>query len=66
MTDDKGYSSGLVRPLVAVTARGIATDGQPLRTNGAQIANHVLLTEGIALEATLILAQDFEDAELIP
>jgi hydrogenase expression/formation protein HypE len=59
-----GYSSGLSRPLVAVTALGIATDRQPLRTNGAQVGDHVLVTKGIALEGTAILAQDFEDVVL--
>ncbi len=59
-----GYSSGLSRPLVAVTALGIATDRQPLRTNGAQVGDHVLVTKGIALEGTAILAQDFEDVAL--
>ena len=59
-----GYSSGLSRPLVAVTALGIATDRQPLRTNGAQVGDHVLVTKGIALEGTAILTQDFEDVAL--
>jgi len=59
-----GYSSGLTRPLVAVTALGIATDRQPLRTNGAQVGDHVLVTKGIALEGTAILAQDFADVAL--
>ena len=59
-----GYSSGLSRPLVAVTALGIATDRQPLRTNGAHVGDHVLVTKGIALEGTAILAQDFEAVAL--
>jgi hydrogenase expression/formation protein HypE len=59
-----GYSSGLSRPLVAVTALGIATNRQPLRTNGAQVGDHVLVTKGIALEGTAILAKDFEDVAL--
>ncbi|MBW1851512.1 MAG: AIR synthase family protein [Deltaproteobacteria bacterium] len=59
-----GYSSGLSRPLVAVTALGIATDRKPVRTNGAQVGDHVLVTKGIALEGTAILAQDFADVAL--
>jgi len=59
-----GYSSGLSRPLVAVTALGVATDRKPVRTNGAQVDDHVLVTKGIALEGTAILAQDFADVAL--
>jgi hydrogenase expression/formation protein HypE len=56
-----GYSSGLSRPLVAVTALGIASGRKLLRTAGAQIGDHVLVTKGIALEGTAILAHDFSD-----
>jgi hydrogenase expression/formation protein HypE len=56
-----GYSSGLSRPLVAVTALGTASGRRLVRTAGAQIGDHVLVTKGIALEGTAILAQDFSD-----
>ena len=56
-----GYSAGISRPLVAVTALGTATGRTPVRTSGAQTGDHVLVTKGIALEGTGILAQDFED-----
>jgi hydrogenase expression/formation protein HypE len=56
-----GYSSGLSRPLVAVTALGTASGRRPVKTSGAQIGDHVLVTKGIALEGTAILAQDFSD-----
>jgi hydrogenase expression/formation protein HypE len=56
-----GYSAGLSRPLVAVTALGTATIRPPVRTGGARIGDHVLVTKGIALEGTAILAQDFAD-----
>ncbi|MGD9307017.1 MAG: AIR synthase family protein [Desulfobacterales bacterium] len=56
-----GYSSGLSRPLVAVTALGSASDRRLVRTRGAQIGDRVLITKGIALEGTAILAQDFSD-----
>ena len=56
-----GYSSGLSRPLVAVTALGNASDHRLVRTSGAQVGDHVLITKGIALEGTAILAQDFID-----
>jgi hydrogenase expression/formation protein HypE len=56
-----GYSAGLSRPLVAVTALGTASGRTPVRTDGAQVGDHVLVTKGIALEGTAILAQDFAD-----
>jgi hydrogenase expression/formation protein HypE len=56
-----GYSSGLSRPLVAVTALGTASGRRLVRTAGAQIGDHVLITKGIALEGTAVLAQDFRD-----
>jgi len=59
-----GYSAGLSRPLVAVTALGTASDRKPIRTSGAQVGDHVVVTKGIALEGTAILAQDFADVAL--
>ncbi|MFP4394339.1 MAG: AIR synthase family protein [Anaerolineales bacterium] len=56
-----GYSAGLSRPLVAVTALGTAADQEPVLTGGARVGDHVLVTKGIALEGTAILAQDFGD-----
>ena len=56
-----GYSSGLSRSLVAVTAMGTASGRKLVRTGGARIGDHVLVTKGIALEGTAILAQDFSD-----
>lgn len=56
-----GSSAGLSRPLVAVTALGTASGCKPVRTDGARVGDHVLVTKGIALEGTAILAQDFAD-----
>jgi hydrogenase expression/formation protein HypE len=56
-----GYSAGLSRPLVAVTALGSASGREPVRTGGAKVGDGVLVTKGIALEGTAILAQDFAD-----
>jgi hydrogenase expression/formation protein HypE len=56
-----GYSAGLSRPLVAVTALGTAAGREPVRTGGARVGDWVLVTKGIALEGTAILAQDFAD-----
>jgi hydrogenase expression/formation protein HypE len=56
-----GYSANLARPLVAVTALGKAGGRKPLRTCGASVGDQVLVTKGIAIEGTAILAQDFAD-----
>ena len=57
-----GYSANLTRPLVAVTALGTLAGRQPILTRGARIGDHVLVTKGIALEGTGILASDFTHA----
>ncbi|MDD5556987.1 MAG: AIR synthase-related protein [bacterium] len=54
-----GYSSGISRPLAAVTALGVAGGRTPILTAGARIGDVVLVTKGVALEGTAILAQDF-------
>jgi hydrogenase expression/formation protein HypE len=59
-----GYSAGLSRPLVAVTALGTASGREPVLTGGANVGDRVLITKGIALEGTAILAQDFPDVAL--
>jgi len=56
-----GYSAGLSRPLVAVTALGTASGRDPILTGGANVGDYVLVTKGLALEGTSILAQDFVD-----
>lgn len=56
-----GYSAGLSRPLVAVMALGVAAGREPVRTSGACVGDQVLVTKGIALEGTAILAQDFAE-----
>ena len=59
-----GYSSGILRPLVAVTAFGTASGRKPVRTGGAHVGDSVLITKGIGLEGTGILAQDFADVAI--
>lgn len=56
-----GYSSGISRPLVSITALGTTHNRKPVQTKGAQVGDHVLVTKGIALEGTGILAVDFVD-----
>jgi hydrogenase expression/formation protein HypE len=41
-----------------------AEDRAPLRTRGARVGDHVLVTKGIAIEGTVILAQDFAEVAL--
>lgn len=56
-----GYSASLSRPLVAVTAMGPIEDGKQVLTRGAQPGDHILITKGIPLEGTAILAYDFAE-----
>jgi hydrogenase expression/formation protein HypE len=56
-----GYSASLSRPLVAVTALGTASGRRPVGTGGARVDDHVLVTKGLAVEGTAILAEDFQD-----
>ena len=57
-----GYSGALSRPLVAVTALGTLSDRKPVLTSGARPGDHILISKGIALEGTAILASDFSKA----
>jgi len=59
-----GYSSALSRPLVAVTALGTLNGRSPVLTSGTHVGDHVLISKGIALEGTAILASDFSQAAL--
>lgn len=59
-----GYSAALSRPLVAVTALGPLNGRKPVLTSGAQVGDHILISKGIALEGTAILASDFSKTAL--
>lgn len=59
-----GYSAGLSRPLVAATVMGARPGAETVRTSGAKPGDLVLITKGIALEGTAILAGDFRDVAL--
>ena len=59
-----GYSANLSRPLVAVTALGTFGEREPVLTKGAQVGDHILITKGIPLEGTAILADDFSAAAI--
>lgn len=59
-----GYTANLSRPLVAVTALGVLSKKDPIRTKGAEIGDHVFLTKGVGLEGTAILANDFSQTAI--
>jgi hydrogenase expression/formation protein HypE len=54
-----GYSAGLERPLVAVTALAPAEGRRVVTTGGAKPGDLIYVTKGIGLEGTGILASDF-------
>lgn len=56
-----GYSPGIKRPLVATTAFGRAGRRKPVLTGGARPGDYIIVTGGIALEGTAILATDFSE-----
>lgn len=59
-----GYSAALSRPLVAVTALGTLGGRKAVLTSGAQLGDQILVSKGIALEGTAILASDFSQTAL--
>jgi len=56
-----GYSAGITTPLVDVIAMGNVDGKVPVKKGGSHMGDHVLITKGIALEGTAILAHEFED-----
>ncbi|MBS7610411.1 AIR synthase family protein [Candidatus Bathyarchaeota archaeon] len=52
---------GLKRTIVACTAFGIAKKGAFVTTGGARAGNLLILTKGVAIEGTAILATDLAD-----
>ncbi len=56
-----GYSSGISRPVVAVTAMAPAGNHRTVGTKGAQTGDHVIITGGAGIEGTAILASDFTE-----
>jgi len=50
---------GLDRPIISMTALGVAPKDRFIRTSGAQPGDVVLMTKGAAIEGTAILATDF-------
>jgi len=56
-----GYSSGLSRPVVAVTAMAPAMNRRIIGTGGARPGDHIIITGGAGIEGTSILAMDFAE-----
>ncbi len=55
---------GIDRPLVAGTMLGEATPGSLVRTGGAQEGDSIVVTKGIAIEGTALLARERRDSLL--
>jgi hydrogenase expression/formation protein HypE len=53
------YSPALERPMVSMTAMGLADEFVP--TGGAEPGDRVILTKGAGVEGTAVLATDFRD-----
>ena len=52
---------GLDRPIAVGTLVGEVEHGRLVTPNGARIGDRVLLTKGVAIEATAILAREFQE-----
>jgi len=58
------FTPGLRRPLISMTAAGIAEGGRYVTTSGARVGDAVIVTKTAAVEGTSILATDFRDVLL--
>ena len=58
------YSPALERPMVSMTAMGLADEFVP--TGGAEPGDRVVLTKGAGIEGTAVLATDFRDEIDLP
>ena len=55
------YTPGLNRPLISMTALGIAERSRYVTTSGACIGDAVIMTKTVAVEGTAIISTDFSD-----
>ncbi|MEM0308369.1 MAG: AIR synthase family protein [Thermofilaceae archaeon] len=53
------FTPGLSRPLISMTALGVAEKGRVVTTSGAREGDAVVMTKTVAVEGTAILATDF-------
>ncbi len=56
-----GYAPGLNKPLVSITALGVGKEQEIVLNSMAKPGDKVIVTKGVALEGTAILASDFKD-----
>ncbi|MGC8601301.1 MAG: AIR synthase family protein [Thermoprotei archaeon] len=54
-----GFAPGLERPLISMTAIGVAEGGKFVTTSGARDEDLVIMTKAAGIEGTAILATDF-------
>ena len=54
-------SPGVDKPIVVMTALGTARRDEVILTRGAQPGDYILVTKGVGIEGTAIIASDFKD-----
>jgi len=54
-------TDGVVKPIISVTALGIAKKDEYVTSSGAKPGDDVIITKALGLEGTAILAADYED-----
>jgi len=55
------YTPGLERPLISMTAIGVADKYKYVRTAGVRPGDYILMTKTVAVEGTSIIATDFAE-----
>lgn len=58
------FTPGINRPLISMTAIGIAEKGKYVTTAGAKVGDAVVMTKTAGVEGTAILSSDFRDVLL--
>ncbi len=58
------YTPGIARPLISMTAIGVAQRGRYVTTGGARVGDAVVMTKSAAIEGTAILSTDFKNVLL--
>jgi len=54
-------TDGVVKPIISVTALGVAAKDEYVTSSGAKVGDDVIVTKALGLEGTAILAADYED-----
>ncbi len=55
-------TQGIERPIIVGCMLGVAPKGRALTTGGAQVGDYVILTKGVSLEGSALLAREEGDA----